>query len=1060
MKKNFHGVICRTAMLCLVLVINLFAIQSVAQVKISGRVTGDDGNGVPGISVQIRNTNYGTSTDANGNYILTAQVKPGDYVVEFSGVGFKSRESALRVTSERNYTSDAKLAADPLGMDEVVITGTLGRTSKKQIGNAITIISSSQLQNTGSQNLSAILNGRVMGAQVNQNSGDPAGGISVKLRGVGSIFGSSEPLYIVDGIIIDNSSANVINLSADAQSARIQTGTNRLVDINPNDIDRIEIINGAAAAAIYGSRASNGVVQIFTKKGKSGKPQVTFTTSVQQNSLRKRLTMNSTPLRFGIAGDATLSTTGDRLTTIANLRSNSGAIPGTGPAALGGRLDQVTYPVTRYDYQNQIFETSYGTDNHLSVTGGGDKASYYFSGSYLKNDGIIRNTNFQRFGFRARTDLTLNNWSKLSGGIMFTNSRSKDMPNGNNFFSPISTMTIIDNVWDINARDALGNLQHVEAQRLNPNSVLENFDLRQEINRSLSDVKLNLTPIAGLNIDFTTGFDTYSQQGYEFHGRVPYAPVAASFFPDGYVSNAKFNYYQWTGDVVASYKFGISKDLQSTTSAGYSAQYIKTAFSGQEGRDLIPLVKTISAAQNLFNPPVDSRTEQSIFGSFFQETFGYRNRLFITGAARIDGSSAFGSNAQNIFYPKASISYNISDEDFWSNGRLGKIFNTVKLRASYGKAGNLAGIGAYDRFITYLPITYTGGAFAPRNQISNVNIRPEIKTEWEGGVDMQLLKGRLGLQFSYYDQKIKDLVIPFSLAPSNGASSVVDNLGKMSNKGFEIMLTGSPVKSKNFNWDASLLVNHNKNKITELYSSATFIAFDGGTQGALLGYPVGVYYVNYYARNADGSLLLKDVNGFKLPQVERGTVTQDPKGRPIETPQRDAAGQPVGTPLRKVLGDPNPDYTATFSNEFGYKNWGLRVQVDRVAGFEVYNWDYITRNNVGIGPKAEQELRGELPRGWVAAIGGFIGPRIQEEHVQDGTFTKIREIALSYTLNKLKFAQSLKISLVGRNLFSFDNYPGFDPEISSAGQSIVRGDDFGAFPIPRTIQLSIIANFK
>ena len=1062
MKKKFSAGICKQKMFCIFLITSLFAINANAQIQISGKVTNKDQTGVPGVSVLIKNTNTGTATDANGNYNFSTSLKSGKNVLEFTGVGFKTHEETINIGGNTTYVVNAQLMEDPLGMDEVVITGTLGRTSKKQIGNSISTINSSQLQNTGAQNLSAILNGRVMGAQVNQNSGDPAGGISIKLRGVGSIFGSSEPLYIVDGIIIDNSSANVINLSADAQGARIQTGTNRLVDINPNDIERIEVINGAAAAAIYGSRASNGVVQIFTKRGKSGKPQVSFTTSVQRNSLRKRLSMNMVPLRFGIPGDARFSTVGDRLTTIANLRpaASQAANPGTGPAALGGRLDQVTYPVTRYDYQDDIFESTYGTDNHVSVSGGNDKGSYYFSGSYLKNDGIIKNTNFQRFGIKARTDFSINSWVKISGGVMFTNSRSKDMPNGNNFFSPISTMTIIDNVWDINERDPLGNLKHVEQQRLNPLSVLDNYDIRQEINRTLSDVKLTLTPITGLNIDLTTGFDTYAQQGFEFHERVPYSPVAATFFPDGYVATAKFNYYQWTGDAVASYKINIINNLQTTTSVGYSAQYIKTAYSAQEGRDLIPLVKTISAAQNLFNLPIDSRTEQSIFGAFFQETFGYKNRLFLTGAGRIDGSSAFGKNAQNIFYPKASISYSISDEDFWNNSKVANWFNTLKLRASYGKAGNLTGIGAYDRFITYQPITYTGGGFAPRNQISNINIKPEIKTEWEAGADMQFLKGRLGIQFTFYDQKIKDLVIPFSLAPSNGASSVVDNLGKMTNKGFELMVTGTPVKTNNFNWNASLLVNHNKNKITELYKSATFIAFDGATQGALLGYPVGVYYVNYYARNADGSLLLKDVNGFKLPQVERGIVTQDPAGKPIETAQRDANGQPTGTPLRKVIGDPNPDYTATLSNEFTYKNWGLRVQLDRVSGFEVYNWDWITRNNVGIGPTAEKELRGELPRGWVAAIGGFIGPRIQEDHVQDGTFTKIREVALSYTLNKVKFAQSIKVSLVGRNLFSFDNYPGFDPEISSAGQSIVRGDDFGAFPIPRTIQLSIIANFK
>jgi TonB-linked SusC/RagA family outer membrane protein len=1051
-KRNFR----KWNFLYLYLFLQVSVLSMQAQVQISGKVTDEAGRGIQGISVQVQNTNFGTTTDAAGDFSFPVVLKSGSYILEFSGVGFKTREMPLQVGTQSSYSINSSLSEDALGMDEVVVTGTLGRTSKRQLGNSISIITSKQLENTGSSNLSAILNGRVMGAQVTQNSGDPAGGISIKLRGVGSIFGSSEPLYIVDGIIIDNSSANVINLSADAQGARIQTGANRLVDINPNDIDRIEVINGAAAAAIYGSRASNGVVQIFTKRGKAGKPIISFARTVQINTLRKKLDFNMLPQRFGIQQDPRLFGTGDRLTTIANLRPNQVAVPGTGPAALGGRLDEVKYAVSRYDYQDDIFEQSFGTDGHVAVSGGGDRATYYFAGSYLKNNGIIKNTNFQRYGIRARTDVILNSWAKVSGGVFFTNSKSKDMPNGNNFFSPISTMTIIDNVWNINERDALGNLQNVEQVRMNPLSVIENFDIRQEVNRTLADVKLSITPLVGLSLDITTGVDTYSQQGFEFHNRVPYPLVAATFFPDGYVATAKYNFYQWTGDAIASYNFKPVSILQSTTSVGYSAQYIKTAYSAQEGRDVIPLVKTISAAQNLFNPPVDTRTEQSIFGFFFQETLGFQNKLFLTGAGRFDGSSAFGKNAQNNFYPKGSISYNISEENFWSNGKLSDWFNTLKLRFSYGKAGNLTGIGAYDRFITYLPITYTGGAFAPRNQIGNVDIKPEIKTEWEAGADMQLFKGRVGLQFTVYDQKISDLVLPFNLAPSNGASSIVDNLGKMTNKGIEIMFSVSPVKTTNTRWDLSLLYNKNKNKITELYKSATFIGFDAGnTQGVLVGYPAGVYYINYFARDAAGNLVLKDVNGFQLPQVERG----DPI---TNIPARDANGLVIqtATPLRKVIGDPNPDFTATLVNEFSFRNWALRIQLDGVYGFEVYNWDWITRNNVGNGPLAERELKGEVPRGWVAAIGGFIGPRIQEEHVQDGSFTKIREVALSYTFKRLWFIENMKISLVGRNLHSFDNYVGYDPEISSAGQSIVRGDDFGAFPIPRTIQLSIITSLK
>jgi TonB-linked SusC/RagA family outer membrane protein len=1031
----------------------LTGFASQAQVILKGKVTGPNGTAISNASVQVEPSNAGTNTDASGNYNLTTILKPGKYTLVFSSIGYKGITKNITITGNDAFDNDVTLAADLLGLDEVVVTGNVGKTSKKQLGNAISTINASQLQNTGTSNLSAMLSGKVMGAQINQNSGDAAGGISIKLRGVGTAFGSSEPLYILDGVIIDNSSANVINLNGDTQGSRIQSGTNRIADINPNDIEKIEVINGAAAAAIYGSRASNGVVQIFTKKGKVGKPKITFTTSIQQSSLRNRWEMNDVNQRFGIPQGPRLNLVGDRLTTIGNLTTTVG----TGPAAFGGRLLETKYNVTRYDYQDAIFRKALGTDNHLSISGATDKINYYFSGSYLKNDGIVRSTNYQRYGFKARTDATLAKWIKVSGGLTYTNSRSKDLPNGNNFFSPISTVTINDNVWDVQEKDANGNLLNTEFNRVNPLTIIETYDLKQDINRSIADAKISLTPINGLSIDVTNGFDTYSQQGSTYQARIPYAAfssVNAAFFPDGYVSNAKLNYFQWTSDVVASYKFNPFRDLQSSTTIGYAAQYIKNSYTAQEGRDLLPIVKTISAAQNLFSLPVENRSEQSIYGYFLQQTFGYKNKLFATVAGRFDGSSAFSKDARNIFYPKASISYNLSDEKFWKDGKFSNWFNTLKLRAAYGKAGNLTGVGPYDRFTTYNPIVYTSGGFAPSSRIGNPNIRPEIKEEFEFGADMQFLNGRLGFQFSAYNQNIKDLLLPFNLAPSTGAGSILDNVGKMNNKGFELMLNGSPINSKNFKWNSSVLLAKNKNKVTEIYSNSTFLGFDvSGTQGLLLGEPVGVYYVNYYAKNSDGSLLLKDVNGFKLPQIEKGDIATG-------TPQRDpVTGQPIGGNLRKVLGDPNPDFTLTFNQEFSYKNWNLRVQIDGVYGFEVYNWDWITRNNVGTGPWAKEELLGTRTRGWTAAVGGFIGPRIQEEHVEDGSFTKLRELSIGYTLHKIKFADNIKFSLTGRNLISWDKYRGFDPEVNSAGQSYVRGTDFGSVPIPKVFQFSVIANF-
>jgi hypothetical protein len=344
------------------------------------------------------------------------------------------------------------------------------------------------------------------------------------------------------------------------------------------------------------------------------------------------------------------------------------------------------------------------------------------------------------------------------------------------------------------------------------------------------------------------------------------------------------------------------------------------------------------------------------------------------------------------------------------------------------------------------------GGLVPQNRKGNEQIRPEVKTEWEGGADMQFMKGRLFSRFTLYHQQIVDMVIPLNWAPSNGYYSRLDNLGSMENKGFELMIGGSPVKGNNFSWEASFLFSKNRNEVTSLSSNGNYIGFEGVNQGAAVGYPVGSFYGNYFARNADGSLLLKDVNGYLLPQVERGDPVKN-------IPQR-INGQPDGTPISKVLGDPNPDYTATLVNELSYKNWRFRIQVDRVAGMEMLNATKIIRNNIGNGKMAEQELKGELTRGWVGAIGGQItGPVIWEAAIEDASFTKIREVSLSYQIDGFKAIKGMEFVLTGRNLFVFTSYDGFDPETNVAGQSFIRGTDYGNYPIPRTIQFSIITKF-
>lgn len=1030
---------------------------------VSGTITDDFGSPLIGAAVTVKGGPSGTVTDLEGAYSLALPAGTTSAELSISYIGFSTQLAKVDFSSSNVVQLDIQMQPDVAQLDEVVVTGVSSATSRKQLGNAISTVGADDINNTGTGNVLGALSGKVMGALITQNSGDPAGGVSIRLRGASTINGSSDPLYIVDGVIVDNSSQNVINLNADAQGTNFQAGQNRLIDINTNDIERVEVINGAAAAAIYGSLASNGVVQIFTKKGAAGKPKVSFSTNVSVSELRKPLEFTDYPQRFGYPGSPRLFTAGDRLTMIADLRSaaDKAANPGTGPAALGGALVENQYPVTRYDYQDNIFQTAMGTDNHLSISGGTETTKYYGSISYSKNEGIIRNTDFQRYGAKLRVDQNLASWAKMSVGLNYVNSSSQDLPNGNNFFSPISTMIIIDNVWDVTERDEVGNLLHVEPVRMNPLSVIEEFDISQNTNRFIGDLQFSLFPVKGLTLKYILGLDVYNLRGNTFQPRVPYTGVSAAFFPDGYVSIANSNIFKVNNDFTANYSANITDNIESTTTAGVSIWYDRSDFSSAEGRDLAPFVRTLAAATNLFSAPRESISEATINGYFLQQSFGFNNFLFLTFAGRIDGSSRFGQDERNQFYPKASASVVLSELDFWKNAGFSDSWNTLKLRFSYGQAGNLTGIGAFTRFTNYATLGYLGrSAIVPSASLGNPGIRPEQQAEIEFGADLSFIRNRLGLSVTYYKQDITDLLLNRNLAPSSGGASIIENIGEMTNTGVELMLNANPVRTKDFNWDISVAYNTFKNEVNGIGGGRAGILLrgGGGTQSAIDGQPLGVFYGVQYARNPDGSLLLRPVptasGTAMLPQVARGN---DVTGEL----QFGADGQPSGTPVRKILGDPNPDWTGSVLNEFRYKRFGLRVLFDAIWGFDVWNWNKITSNNVGAGPLADQELRGEIPRGWVAAVGGFIGPRIQEEHVEDGSFVKLREVGLSYNAGKVgNIFSNLTIQLLGRNLVSFDDYSGYDPETNSAGQSsIVRGDDFGNVPIPRTIQFGVNASF-
>ena len=1010
-----------------------FCIDTIAQTIVSGKVSNQkDNSGIEGISIVIKGTRNGATSDNLGGFSLKLNNNNAVTLVA-SGVGFKTQE--LNVDPSKMATGlNFVLTEQYSKLDEVVVTGTSAGTTKRQLGSYISSVNADELTKGATGNVLAALQGKTAGAQIIQNSGDPAGGMSVRLRGISSVLSSSEPLYIVDGVIINNATNRVTNTSSNYDGGNFvgSIGQNRMVDINPADIERIEVLNGAAAAATYGSRANAGVIQIFTKRGKSGAAKVSFSTTYMNSNLRKKLDVNNSPVKFGGPTDGPGALTQDILT----------------PAATN------TTSVTRYDYQDYIFRNASGTDNTVSVSGGNDKTKYYFGGSYFYNQGIIQNTDFQRFSFRSNIDQVINKWLSMNLGLNYTNSSANEKPDGQSFFSPTNSVTIIGNFHDIWTRDANGNIKAVgERGRVNPVSVIEDIKQRQTTNRLIGSFGMKMKAAKGLTFDYLMGIDNYAQSGttyippFAYNASPGFFGGGATLDPtqNGYSSVGNNNFFQINHDLTGNYTVEIAKDFNSTTQVGFSQQYEKSNYALIQGRGFAPFIETVNGASTPL-PGVDDRSEISISGLYIQQNFKIKNQFFLTGAVRRDASSVFGANQRNQIYSKASASYVISSTDFWNELAIAKAFDLVKIRLAYGESGNLTGIGAYSRFNTYSSNSFLGrSALNSSSTLANENVKPERQSEIEYGLDLGMLNNRIGLTVNVYNKKVTDLLINRQLAPTNGFASLLDNFGALENRGYEVMLTLVPVQNKDLKWEMTTIYNRNRNKATKIGQALTLFSTNSGTPiGIVEGQPIGIFYGTYFARNADGTFI---VNAGNIPQTARGTQTS------VLNPTENLNN--AGSVLRRVIGDPNPDYTASLVNEVSYKKWNFRAQLDAVQGVDVFNADFRTRQGVGNGKVAEQEQRGILPRGYINGIYA-----IEEWRVDDGSFVKLRELSVSYNVGKLKFINNLSINFSGRNLISWDNYNGYDPEVNSGGQStLLRGIDFGATPIPRTFSFGIKADF-
>ena len=981
---------------------------------VQGTVT-DAGNGQPLASAQVRieGTAMGALSDAAGRYTIPS-VPTGRRVVIARRIGYAEARRDVDVSAAAAAIADFAMTASATTLGEVVVTGTAAPTQRRAIGTSIASVDSTAISKSNAVTIDQALQGKIAGAQIVQNSGTPGGGgVTVRLRGTSSFISGSDPLYIVDGVIVDNSSSTLRDLGS---RGNVQ---NRLADLNPADIERVEVIRGAAAAALYGSRANNGVVQIFTKRGDVGRSRISLHTRVAQSELPTKLRINDYP--FDIQGN----------------------------------------PVTRVDAQDLIFRDALTVENNLSVDGGNEQTRYYINGTWTEEDGIQRGEASSRRGGRVNITQQVRPRLTLDLGANFVNTHNDFLVNGEG--TGVLTAFLF-NPTTYDPRPASGVYPFGPVLNPNPLLAIDRFKHPQDINRFIGSAQARWNPIDRLNISYTFGYDGYSLEQSEFFPRGSFPAGTAA---TGLASNGINNSRILNQDAVANYLFDWN-DFQLTTSGGvnYTHQRIRNTIA--TSTNLIPVVEVVSGGAT--PAAAQSIVELKTFGFYAQEQIGWRDRLFLTGAVRWDASSTFGPDERWQVFPKASLSYVVSEDD-WFRGLVSQgTVSSLRLRTALGYAGNQPSVlNAYSRFDDYVSTSFDSKPGVVNSvTLGNASLKPERQREWEVGADMGLLNDRISLEVTYYDKLVSDLLFFRPVATSTGYSRQFSAIGAMSNKGWELLARTINMDRPNFRWDMTAVYSRNRNLVARL-DIPSFQSATGYPNRIRQGDPVGIFYGVYAVRNCQTGAYLLDSLGRLRPS------TSLPGGLATSTPaemaaRRAIAGGNCADSANKVLGDPNPDWVGSLLNEFQVgKSLRMRVMLDGSFGNDVMNLSRRIRD-LGTALNNSENEAEFLPYGDPRKLPpGFFARRlgIFSQYVEDGSFVKLREVSATYTFSHPAitryFSDGIELTLSGRNLYTWSDYSGYDPEGNLFGQNAPgltttaadRGFDFAGVPIPRTWSASL-----
>lgn len=1036
---------------------NTIAVQ---EKSISGKVIDEQGIGIPGAVVTVKGTTRSVAAADDGTYKIT--VPSNEAVLVFSYMGMSAVEQSVKGRNVINVT----LKAAAISMQDVVIVG-YGTSKRSDLTSAQTTISAKDIERTVNTTVEQAIQGRSAGVYITQNSGQPGGGISVNIRGVNSINGTNEPLYVIDGVQIQGQSVG----------SGEQASTNPLAALNPSDIEDIQVLQGPSATAIYGSRATNGVLLITTKRGKAGQSKIGFNSNY---------TLQTGPKQLDVMN----------LQQYAQMLNEYSAVFNkTVPAALRdpSLLGEGT------NWQKELFQNSPMHKHQLSLSGGNDKTTYYLSGEYMDQQGVAAGSGFKRYGSRLNVDSKPRTWLSMGANLAFTQTDEALSTSQENIIvnalrlTPQIPVKNLDGSWGGGDLDNGAN-QFAPVNPLAIAAITTNALIRKQF---IGGVNLGVNIIEGLQFrtSFNTNFGFTNSNYYRPAYKIGWAENAFSSLQ----ARANQNYY-WGWNQLLEYNKKLGKHSLNVMASheaqasgyrnlsGYRQGFLTDNIIDLESGD--PLTATANGGSGQW-------AMESYLGRI---NYNFDNRYIVSATVRTDGSANFGENNKWGVFPSVSAAWRISQEKFFNVKQISEL----KLRLELGTTGNQGSAG-----YIYSPMgtgaTPTGTGFLPR-RYGNDNLQWEETFTKNIGINIGLFRNRIELEADYYikdtDNLLMENPLPWYMG-TNGAGSVAApyvNIGALQNKGWGVTLNTVNISNKNFQWRSNFNISGFKTTIKKFYSdkaqvdrvspfmeSWTQRSVVGKAPWQFLGYVEQGLFRNIY--EIQYAALPVDNNGQKLIIDQDYIWVGDIRFKDVSGPNGVPDGVIDSYDLT-FIGNPYPKFYLGFTNSFTYKAFDMSIMVTGVYGNDVYNYSRRITSNVDNPNNSRNMMVDGLNYARPTAdANGYpvlanpdtniprisLGPnnnylRHTTRWVEDGSFLRVKNITLGYNLpktliNRLKVVQSLRVAVSGQNLFTLTRYSGYDPEVGSyvgnqASQSNQAiGVDYNRYPLTRIYSFSLGASF-